>query len=88
MFTLFNRNSDSIKIQCPSCGTIKSIQKSNIKNFENRRFIKCKCTCSASFNKKLKRQEPKEMDLISAIARLDFGVLWYKIQHPLAFLNG
>ncbi len=87
MFTLFNSNSDSISIECPLCGTTKSIQKSDINNFKNRRFIRCRCTCGSSFKKRIERKDPTKMDLISAIAQLDFGVLWYKIQHPLAFLN-
>lgn len=88
MFSLFNRNSDNIIVDCPACGTRKIIQKSNIKNFENLKVIRCRCTCGSSFKKILAKKDPSEVDLLSAIVRLDFDVLWYKIQHPLAFLNG
>lgn len=88
MFTVFNGNSDRITIECPACRTTKSVQKSTIKNFEKRHFIRFKCTCGSSFNKRIGKKDPSEVDLISAIFQLDFSVLWYKILHPLAFLNG
>jgi len=87
MFSFFSRNTDSITIECPSCRTKKSIQKSSIENFETRKFIRCRCTCGSSFSKRININDPSEIDLISAMISLDFGTIWYKIQHPLAFLN-
>ncbi len=87
MFNLFNENSTCLSIECPLCRTKKSIQKSDINNFEKKSVIRCKCTCGCSFQKRLEEKDPMEMDLISAIAQLNFGVMWFKMQHPLAFLN-
>ncbi|MEN8211343.1 MAG: hypothetical protein ABFR31_06470 [Thermodesulfobacteriota bacterium] len=87
MTSLFNKNSDCVAIECPLCRTKKSIKKSDVNNSERISVIRCKCTCGCSFQKRLEKKDPREMDIISAIAQLDFGVLWFKIQHPLAFLN-
>jgi len=87
MFSLFNKNSDCVAIECPLCGTEKLVQKSDINNFEKRLLLRCKCTCGCSFRKRFEKKDPREKDIISAIAQLDFGVLWFKMQHPLAFLN-
>lgn len=87
IINLFNKNSNSIAIECPLCRTKKSIKKSKVNNFEKKSIIRCKCSCGCSFQKKIEEKDPMEMNLISAIAQLDFGVLWFKIQHPLAFLG-
>ena len=87
MFNLFNQNKNTIEIECPLCNTQKMIQTSKINNFEKRTVIRCKCTCGCFFSKKDRKKDPREKDIISAIAQLDFGVLWFKMQHPLAFLN-
>ena len=87
MIGLFNKKSDCVAIECPLCRTKKSIKKSDINNFEKKSVIRCKCTCGCSFQKRLEKKDPMEKDLISAIVQLDFGVLWFKMQHPLASLN-
>ena len=66
MFNLFNENSACLTIECPLCRTKKSIQKSDINNFEKKSIIRCKCTCGCSFQKRLEEKDPMEMDLISA----------------------
>ncbi len=87
MISLFKKNSDCVVIECPLCTTKKSIKKSDINNFERRTVIRCNCSCGCSFQKRLVKKDPVEMDIISAIAQMDFGVLWFKMQRPLAFLN-
>ena len=87
MFNVFNKKSDYLSIECPLCRTKKSIKKSDINNFEKKSVIRCKCTCGSSFQKRIEKKDPVEMDLISAIAQFNFRVLWFKMQHPLAFLN-
>jgi len=87
MFNLFNKKPNEIAIECPLCGTEKSVLKSKISNFEKRKVLRCKCTCGCSFHKRIEKKDPKKIDLISAIAQMDFGVLWFKLMHPLAFFN-
>ena len=79
---------NALIITCPLCATTTSVKKSRITNYEKKKAIRFRCTCGCSFQKRIGKRDLAQIDIISAIARLDFPAIWYNIKRPLAVLNG
>ena len=88
MLNFFQRKTDDIVIECPTCFANKTIKRKGVDNLKKRKVISFRCTCGSRFHKRIIRKNFKKIDLISAIANADFEVLWYKIKLLLFFLDG
>lgn len=88
MLIFFKCKTDDIIIECPMCSSKKIIKENEIDKLKDRKAISFRCTCGSHFHKRIIRKDFKKIDLITAIAKADFEVLWYKIRWLLFFLNG
>ncbi len=83
MFRKPKKDPDIFEIQCPLCGTRRSLQKSKIKNFEMRKAIRFNCTCGTSFQQNIRKEAETATDFASLLA-MDIKELWFKIKMPFS----
>lgn len=80
----FPKNSDVLTTQCPFCGTAHTVTKTDVKNFDDWKIIRFVCTCDCAFHQRICKKNQRDIGLISALIRLDFKVIRYKLRHQLA----
>ena len=80
----FPENSDVLTTQCPFCGESHTVTKTDVKNFDDHKVVRFVCTCDCAFHQRICKNSPQKIGVISALARLDFKTVRYKLQHQLA----
>lgn len=80
----FPKNSDVLTTQCPFCGTAHTVNRTDVKNFDDRKVVRFECTCDCAFHQRLCKKNPKKIGLVSALTSLNFKVIGYKLRHQLA----
>ncbi len=83
----FPKNSDFLTTPCPFCGRSHTVTKTDVEDFDDRKVVRFICSCDCAFHQRICKTNPREIGLISALTRLDFKVVRYKLRHQLAFFS-
>ena len=78
MSDVSKEQADELIITCPMCHCCKTVKLKSIDELKSNKIMKFRCTCGNHFHKQIVRKDFKKIDIISAIARLDIEVIWYK----------
>ena len=79
----FPKNSDTLTTHCPFCGEAHTVSRTDVEDLDDLKVVRFVCICDCAFHQRICKKNPEKKGLISALTRISFKGIRYKLRHPL-----